>query len=60
MVKNSKTYFIKLQKISTNILNRYPILTSSFCMLLSNDDLWQGHFHIEYLIIVVNIPKFFL
>ena len=60
MVENSKTSFIKLQNVSTNILNRYPTLTSSFCILFSNDDLWHGHFHIEFLMFVINIPKFIL
>ena len=60
MVKNSKISFIKLQNVYTNILNRYPTLTSSFSMLFTNDDLWQGHFLIEFVIIVINIPKFIL
>ena len=60
MVKNSKTSFIKLQNIFSNILNRYPTLTSSFCMLFSNDDLKQEHFHNEFVMTVLNIPKFIL
>ena len=60
MIENSKISFIKLQNDSTNILNRYPTLTNNFCMLFSNDDVWQGHFHIEFMTFEINIPKFIL
>ena len=57
MVKISKMFFIKLQNVSINILNRYPTKTSSFCMLISIDDLWQENFPIE---IVIHKQKFIL
>ena len=60
MVETIKISFIKLQNISTNMLNRYPTLTSSLCILFNIDDLWQGHFHIKYVIFVINIQKFIM
>ena len=50
MVEISKISFIKLQKVSNNILNRYSTLTSSFCMIFSVNDLWQEHFPSETVI----------
>ena len=60
MVEISKITFIKLQSVSINILNRYPTLTSSLCMLFSIDDLWQGHFHIEFVIFVNKYKNVYL
>ena len=44
MIEISKIFFVKLQNVFFNILNRYLNLTSSFFMLFSINDLWQGHF----------------
>ena len=55
MLENSKISIKKLQNVSTYILNRYPTLTSSFCMLFSIDDLRQEHFPSE---IVIHKQKF--
>ena len=44
MIEISKIFFVKLQNVIFNILNRYLNLTSSIFMLFSINDLWQGHF----------------
>ena len=55
--KIKKKSFIKLQNFSIKILKNYPTWTSSFSMHFSFDDLKQGDFYSETVIIHISLSS---